>query len=70
MTPAEQREQQLARLQALREKISQTNYEFVRKELMLNLDLDILNLLNDQMFEQNYEFKNQAKEDKLSSIKR
>ena len=36
---------------------------------MLNLDLDIIYLLNDEMFSKNYELKDAGKEDKLAKIR-
>ena len=59
LNAAQVKAEQEERVKQLREQIMGSNPDFIRKELMLNCDVDVLNILNDQMFQKNYAFKEQ-----------
>lgn len=62
-------ENQKERIEALRRKISPNQYEFVRKELMLNLHMDITTLLDAKAFDRTYAYKDSVKDEQLEEIR-
>lgn len=57
------------RIEALRAKLTRENYEFVRKEIMLNLNLDLTQLVDPVAFKRFYAFKDAKKDATLEEIR-
>jgi len=66
----EQRRHQEARINNIRMNLTPLNRDFIRKELMLNIDIDVNNLIDPELFNNFYELKNKKKEEMLEEVKR
>ena len=62
-------EDQRDRIEALRRKITPKQYDFVRKELMLNLNMDITTLLDAKAFDRVYAYKDGGRDEQLEGIR-
>ncbi|CDW86780.1 UNKNOWN [Stylonychia lemnae] len=66
----EQKKSQQERIEHIKTNLTPMNRDFIRKELMLNIDIDVNNLVDPNLFDNFYELKNKKKEDKLAEVKR
>eukprot|EP00347_Sterkiella_histriomuscorum_P015146 403358143 len=66
--PDQQKLVQLERIERYRQNLTPQNQEFIRKELMLNIDVDINNFIDPNLFPNYYELKNKKNEETLSKI--
>ena len=69
MEIGERGKNQEERIEKLRSKLDKNNYEFIRKELMLNLNLDLNGLVEPAVFQRYYAFRDSEKDDMLNRIR-